>query len=302
MKQRKSSRRECSSFGRSSILLSFLLIIFSNTTQLKYLSPLSSRLSELGCEQNRRTASRLSDFLKVHAYSRRVPSSLVQSNMQTFSSSFELMRLSNIAEQITVRIQLGLPDRTNASVGSGTIISRQGSVYTVVTAAHVLNDLGATYSIQTPDGKNYGFYMPIEFYEGKDIAIVKFRSSAASYKTPESGFASELSVGERVYAAGFPLENRSRIESRLTFRVGEVSLFLSHPLENGYRLAYTSMIDVGMSGGPVLNSRGEVVGINGMRDDPLWSIPARYDNGSFPSSEIQEILEDSSLAIAVEDL
>ena len=47
------------------------------------------------------------------------------------------------------------------------------------------------------------------------------------------------------------------------FTTGEVSLLPEKSLSQGYRLGYTNDIKVGMSGGPIFNDLGLLIGING---------------------------------------
>ena len=98
------------------------------------------------------------------------------------------------------------------SGGSGTIINKNGDVYTVLTNQHVVN-LGTPHRIQTPDGKIYDAEVDknVKFQE-KDLALLKFRSSAdyqvAEFpeKLEENEFFKALKVGYKLVAVGFPSE------------------------------------------------------------------------------------------------
>ncbi len=80
--------------------------------------------------------------------------------------------VNKIAKEITVQIQSKKP-----RYGSGVIIKREGSTYTLLTAAHVM-ETQDNYEIITFDGKRYPLnYSSVKQLSGVDLAIVQFSSS-----------------------------------------------------------------------------------------------------------------------------
>jgi S1-C subfamily serine protease len=58
-------------------------------------------------------------------------------------------------------------------------------------------------------------------------------------------------------------------------------------LQEGYQIGYTNDVEQGMSGGPVLNQSGQLIGINGGLKHPLQGIIAfTFIDGSVPSQDI----------------
>ena len=159
---------------------------------------------------------------------------------------------------------------------------QQGQVYTVVTNKHVLS-AEETYRVETSDGQVYSADLlgSISF-KGNDLAVLQFRSIHTTYPVASLGSTSSLKVGDEVFAAGFPFAMDWSGSMGFVMTTGQVSLLLNRALVGGYQVGYTNEIRKGMSGGPILNRQGELVGINGMHKYPLWGDPYIYKDGSKP--------------------
>jgi S1-C subfamily serine protease len=68
---------------------------------------------------------------------------------------------------------------------------------------------------------------------------------------------------------------------------------------DGYQFAYSNAIEKGMSGGPVLNLRGELIAINGLHAYPLWGNPFVYPDGRSIEPELSPPPEESSWSIPI---
>ncbi|MGK7903218.1 MAG: tetratricopeptide repeat protein [Hormoscilla sp.] len=189
----------------------------------------------------------------------------------------EEAELRQLASLITVRVLL---DNTR---GSGVLIEKDGQVYTVLTNAHVARS-GKSYRIQTPDGKSY----PAEFAKVKkhdyDMTILQFTADAdANYQVATlKKYIKRGKLPQPVFAAGFSDNARKLVLTR-----GELSMLASQPLKEGYQIGYTNEVVPGMSGGPVLNAEGKLIGINGM-GDPIRRSAYEFPDGSYPNDEDQE--------------
>lgn len=199
-------------------------------------------------------------------------------------------QLKQLAKSIAVKVLAG------DTWGSGILIERQGHIYTVLTNDHVLTPgYGNSFRIQTPDGRIYTARVSRRgAFNGNDLGLLLFRS-AVSYRLASLAANSRISVGDRVFAAGFPVEAEG-----LVFTSGQISLILDRALQQGYQIGYTNNIQKGMSGGPVLNLRGEVVAINAMHAYPLWGNPYVFQDGSLPSEEMQQQMIELSWAVPVQ--
>lgn len=142
--------------------------------------------------------------------------------------------------------------------GSGVIISEKGYI---LTNRHVVN--GADYVVITLyDGTNYRA-IRIGSDAENDLAVLKFEPAGRELHVITPGKAGDLQVGQEVLALGNPFG----LEGTLT--TGIVS-GLNRPLqtEDGYLLKSMIQTDAainpGNSGGALLNTRGELIGINTM--------------------------------------
>lgn len=207
---------------------------------------------------------------------------------QKARSPLSVEQIQNLARSITVKVASG------QSWGSGILIQRQGSTYTVLTNEHVLR-LGNSYQIHTPDGQVHtAQVLSVGQFNGNDLALLQF-NSAQSYPIATLAASSAISMGDVTYASGFPADRDG-----FTFTRGQVSYLLPQPFKLGYQLGYSNDIFKGMSGGPVLNQYGEVVGINGKHKYPLWGNTYIFRDGSTPTAEVRQEMDSSSWAIPVQ--
>jgi serine protease Do len=157
--------------------------------------------------------------------------------------------------------------RGEQSHGSGVIIQKTGNIYYVLTAEHVVRRKD-DFKIVTADKQAYSIdYSKIKRIDGVDMAIVKF-TSEKNYPIAKIG-AAKNNEGQDVFVSGWPsngaVGNAAGGELVRQFTSGSVSGFLPKSL-NGYSMIYTNVTRAGMSGCPVLDTAGRVVGIHGMGD------------------------------------
>lgn len=206
---------------------------------------------------------------------------------------YQSRKLYRQAQLITVKVL------STDFLGSGILVKKQGQVYTVLTNAHVLQASEPPYRIQTEDDKIYTAYLSHSSSFGKnDLALLQFQSIGNNYTV--ASLSSSFAVGDEVFGAGFLATEEGTKEQGLTFTKGKVSLVLPKPLEGGYQLGYTNDIQNGMSGGPLLNYRGEVVGVNGMHAYPLWDVPSVFQDGSNADERLHKMIIRLSWAVPMD--
>jgi Tfp pilus assembly protein PilF len=149
--------------------------------------------------------------------------------------------------------------KTRSGQGSGVIIKHTGNTYTVLTAAHVVNDLlSSPLQIITPDRQQY-ISNPSEVKISTDLldlATISFQSDR-DYAVAELGNSDTVVKGQPIFAAGFQGE-------LLKFHPGTVVAMSRQSQDLGYGLAIGNAdIFPGMSGGGLFNEAGSLIGING---------------------------------------
>ena len=198
------------------------------------------------------------------------------------------------ARLITVRVDSG------ETWGSGIIIDKQNNTYTVVTNNHVLIfSKNKSYLIQTPDGNTHeGTIVKTVDFEDNDLGLVQFSSDREYQVTALSPVSN--AARDKVFAAGFPVEIESQEKSKgFYFTVGNIAQINQLAFGGGYQIGYTNNIEKGMSGGPLLNIRGEVVAINGVHKYPLWGNPYVFSDGTEASEATKEEMSKLSWGIPI---
>ena len=163
--------------------------------------------------------------------------------------------IASLAKQVTVVIEGQNP-------GSGVIVSKQGDTYSVLTAKHVV-PTEDEYEIVTPDEQRYLLdYSQVTHLPDIDLALIQF-SSTHDYRVVELGDSNQATEGMKVYIAGWPHPEPPITESIFVFTNGSIAARFTRPLSEGYGLVYTNVTRVGMSGGPVMDGQGNLIGIHG---------------------------------------
>ena len=184
----------------------------------------------------------------------------IMSTQVTATVAMTAQEIARIAFPMTVQIN------NNVLGGSsGVIIARTGNTYTVLTANHVVKRPDLTYTIRTHTGKEYPVSRVQRLQRSEnepDLAVVTFESPD-NYLIATLGNSDQAAIGVNVYVSGYPaFQGRSAAERDYEFSPGIVT---SRPAKRpqGYTLRYNAVTVKGMSGSPVFDTSGRVVGIHG---------------------------------------
>ncbi len=149
-----------------------------------------------------------------------------------------------------IRRQLGAPAPVKRSLGSGVIVSKEGHV---LTNAHVVAGMNEIV-VQTTDGQ----LIPAQLVGADtqtDIAVLKIK--APKLDALPLGDSDQVHVGQMVFAVGNPFGLQETVTQGIISAKGRSFR------DNGVEFLQTdAAVNQGNSGGPLLNLRGEVIGIN----------------------------------------
>jgi S1-C subfamily serine protease len=176
----------------------------------------------------------------------------------TKSKTLSLIEIFEKAEPgvVRVNIQRNQTEDSVGGVGSGFVFDKQGHI---ITNAHVVKD--ATKTVVTfLDGRQYNAQI-IGVDEYTDIGVIKVNADLKLLNPLSLGDSSNLQVGEPITAIGNPFGLSGSMTSGIISQMGRLL-----PSNSGYSIPDVIQTDAainpGNSGGPLLNMRGEIVGIN----------------------------------------
>ena len=213
-----------------------------------------------------------------------------KSNTEIFKNPFSLNPDTNEGKELspeeifeevrisTVEVQA---EKTNTmgSIGTGFFCDENG---TVITNYHVID---GTYQaiIKTSDNQTYNVTGVVGYDRIKDIAIL---STDATNSIPLPRGNEEIKTGAKVYALG------SSLGFSETFTDGMVTN-ANREQDGQTYIQHDAPITNGNSGGPLLNSKGRVIGIN------TWIIvDGQNMNFAIPIDRVDEISQNSSKTLA----
>jgi len=189
-------------------------------------------------------------------------------------------QVEEIARQISVKIMI--PNIRNPAenefIGTGVIITSPSdtNTYYVLTAKHIASASKETkYILVTPDVNSYEVSQEdIRDLPNMDLSLLKF-VSYKTYQQARLGESERLKLEDNIYIYGWEMS-----EIREKFVAGRFRQHMKQEnssgssyrgVTDGYGITYDAQTENGMSGGPVLDKDGRLVGIHG-RATPFYKL------------------------------
>ena len=171
------------------------------------------------------------------------------------SYEYSLIDIFEKSEASIVQVSV-VRGESDGGMGSGFVYSDEGYV---ITNQHVVQDAERV-MITFLDGEAY-IGNVIGTDRDLDIAVVKVEPTNTYLQPIKIGDSSKLKVGEKIAAIGNPFGLSGSMTSGIVSQMGRLL-----PQETGYSIPDVIQTDAainpGNSGGPLINMKGEVVGIN----------------------------------------
>jgi len=186
-----------------------------------------------------------------------IPSAIGETT-PTYSKNLSLIEIFEKSEPGVVRVNVQRTDQSNGTsgVGSGFVFDKKGHI---ITNSHVVKDVKKIV-VTFLDGRSYNAEI-IGFDEFTDIGVIKVNADLSLLQPLALGDSSNLKVGEPIAAIGNPFGLSGSMTSGIVSQLGRLL-----PSGAGYSIPDVIQTDAainpGNSGGPLLNMRGEIVGIN----------------------------------------
>ncbi|MFD9133560.1 trypsin-like peptidase domain-containing protein [Streptomyces bottropensis] len=182
----------------------------------------------------------------------------------------------------TVTIEASNSDG-DGGTGTGFVFDKEGHI---VTNNHVVAEAvdGGKVSATFPDGKKYAAEV-VGHAQGYDVAVIKLKNAPSNLQPLTLGDSDKVAVGDSTIAIGAPFGLSNTVTTGIISAKNRP--VASSDGSSGSKASYMSAlqtdasINPGNSGGPLLDARGNVIGIN--------SAIQSASNGSFGSGQAGSI-------------
>ena len=200
------------------------------------------------------------------------------------SSKFSLMEIFEKTEASVVQVNVRSADGRimPGSMGSGFVYSDDGYI---ITNNHVI-DNAKKVTVTFLDGESY-IAQIIGTDSDLDLAVLKVQTGSTYLQPIPIGDSSQLKVGQEIAAIGNPFGLSGSMTSGIISQMGRLL-----PQDSGYSIPDVIQTDAainpGNSGGPLLNMKGEVVGIN----TAIQSATGEFTGVGFavPSNTVKKVI------------
>jgi len=167
--------------------------------------------------------------------------------------------------------------------GSGAVISATGLM---ITNAHVVRSDKA-FTVRLGDGRSFQAKL-LGLDRGGDLALLQIEKGEDLVHLA-LGDSDALQIGESALAIGNPIA-LGVVDQTPTFTLGVISALHQYRGIYNDAIVTDAPVNPGNSGGPLLNMRGELVGVNGMVQT-RWGLRSSTGLGyAIPSNQIQRFL------------
>ena len=145
-----------------------------------------------------------------------------------------------------VLIEAQLPDGLSSETGC--VINKKGII---LTSSHVINN-SSYIEVTTSKGETYKAEIIKSENENDDLALLKINPQKPLTTTIKLGDSSIVKVGQKVLAIGNPFGFNGTLTTGIVSRIDY----------ERNKIQTDAAINPGSSGGPILNTNGEVIGIS----------------------------------------
>jgi len=175
---------------------------------------------------------------------------------QEYFSLIEIFEQSE-ASVVRVNVQRTVQMIGASSVGSGFVFDTDGHI---ITNAHVVDD-AKKIVVTFLDGRSFNAQL-VGADSFTDVAVIKVEANGNLLKPLSLGDSSQLKVGEQIAAIGNPFGLSGSMTSGIVSQLGRLLPAQGSGFSIPDVIQTDAAINPGNSGGPLLNMKGQVIGIN----------------------------------------
>ena len=178
-----------------------------------------------------------------------------------------------------VSIDADLSD--GVSSGTGCVVTSDGYI---LTGSHVIEGFTSV-TVTTYNGQTYKAQVVSTMGKNKDLALLKINPKKP-LQTIKIGDSGDLKVGQKVLAIGNPFGFNGTLTQGIISRIDD---------KRG-KIQTDAAINPGCSGGPLLNSSGEVIGINQSIYNPDNNISNIGIGFAIPINDAKKFMQTAKIA------
>lgn len=206
-------------------------------------------------------------------------------SISTFVNAYDRDEITNINvyEQINPAIvSIDTQIKYGLSCGTGCVVSNDGII---LTSSHVIED-GKDITVTIYNGKTYKAEVLKRMGLNNDLALLKIKIDQPM-QTVKLGDSEQIKVGQKVLAIGNPFGFNGTLTQGIISRIDY----------SKNKIQTDAAINPGSSGGPLLNTNGEVIGINQSIYNPDNNISNIGIGFAIPVNTVKDFLKSTSVAV-----
>ena len=210
--------------------------------------------------------------------------SLLTLSLNSYAINYEPDELRNIQvyERINPAIvSIEAETKDGLSSGTGCVVTVDGLI---LTGSHVVEG-AKKIDVTTSCGKVFKAKVIAKMGKTRDLALIKIENKFPLQTVP-FGDSEEVKVGQKVLAIGNPFGFNGTLTQGIISRIDYAK----------NRIQTDAAINPGCSGGPLLNTSGEVIGINQSIFNPDNNISNIGIGFAIPSNDAKKFIETTNLA------
>lgn len=146
--------------------------------------------------------------------------------------------------------------------GSGFFIDKSG---VILTSKHIISDPAADYAVITSDNKKYKTKI-LGWEKNNDVAVLQIANGHKNFPTLKLGNSDKIQLGETVLALGNAYGFKNTVSEGIISGLGRTISAETEINSSAHKIRHLIQTDAainpGNSGGPLINLKGEAIGIN----------------------------------------